>query len=245
MERKLSVLIVESDLEFARQTKEVISALDFVDVRVSFSYEEAKSIIRNDKPDLVVLDIHLNGQREGIELAKKCSKHNVLVIYTTADKSESVFNEAKQTFPVAYLVKPYSSFTLQSAIEAVAHLNKIDTTQATSKSTKDYVLDDSFFIKSGHSLYRIKLDTIKWISSDGNYCEISTDFKKHTVKLSLAKMSRILEDSNFVRVHQSTLIPLDRITNIDLNTNEIAIDNEIIAIGRSYRVELLKKLQRI
>lgn len=109
---------------------EAITALDISDALKSLGYEvigtfdNGEEVLKNIhymKPDLILLDINLEGQMDGIELANGIKKEiDIPFIYITAHPPETFKKRAKLTKPCGYLTKPFSDeildFTIQKAI---------------------------------------------------------------------------------------------------------------------------------
>ena len=101
---------------------------------------------------------------------------------------------------------------------------------------------DSFFVKSGHMLQRIKILDIHWIHSDGNYCTIVTADKKYAVKISLTKIKQRLPEDYFVQIHRSYVVQTGLIRNIDLTSLEVFIEDQGIPLGRTFKEDLINSL---
>ena len=104
---------------------------------------------------------------------------------------------------------------------------------------------NAIFIKTGNVLEKVNFDNILWIQSDGNYNMIFTANKKFVVKKSLIKMSEILPNKLFVRIHMKHIVPINKIEKIDLLENLVIIEGNKIAIGPRYRSDLLKLLNTV
>src|SRR5690606_14362347 len=89
--------------------------------------EEALSHIKIDKPDIILLDISLKGEMDGIETAHEIQKHyKIPIIYLTANSDEAHFNRAKETHPYAFISKPFKKLDLQRAIELTVYRITMD-----------------------------------------------------------------------------------------------------------------------
>lgn len=228
----------------ALNIEELVDSLGYDEVKIVDNSEDALKVFKSFGPDLIIMDINIKGKLNGIQLADKIGSSKIPIIFTTSHKEKEIFEQAKKTKPIAYLVKPLNDFTLQHTIETAVR-SLLAEKENEKGWTEDIVLSDSLFTKTGNVLNRIKINEILWIHSDGNYCNIVTSNKKYAAKLSLNKLVILLGKFNFVRVHQRTMIPLDRISNIDLNANIVYVEKEAIAIGPTYRNDLLNRLRRI
>lgn len=126
--KKYKILVAEDEFIIAMDLKKILENLGY-DV-VAFVSDGQKIIehVENDKPDLILMDIMLNGPLTGIEVAEIIKqKHNLPIVYLTALTDESTLQKAKITEPVGYVLKPFDSKSLHTAIEIALYKHSIDT----------------------------------------------------------------------------------------------------------------------
>ncbi len=125
---KEKILIVEDDRIVAEGTKRSLKKLGF-DVSGIVSYgERAFERVKECDPDLVLMDIMLKGEMNGIEATNQIQTQlNVPVVYLTAYTDEEVLDQAKITEPFGYIVKPFEERELNTAIEMALYKHKIET----------------------------------------------------------------------------------------------------------------------
>jgi len=125
---KANILIVEDERIVAEDIKNSLEKLGFgVDGIVS-SGEEALKKIEMEHPDLVLMDIMLAGEINGIETAEQIRiLFNIPVVYLTAYADEDVLTRAKMTDPFGYIVKPFEDIELNSSIEMALYKHKMET----------------------------------------------------------------------------------------------------------------------
>jgi len=237
-----NILLVEDNLSFALEIEMLIKELDYGFVGQVDNARDAIAAINLHTPDLVLMDIGIKGQVNGIELASSLEKKNIPFIFITQSRDRTTYTHAQSLKPFAYLVKPFDLFTLQSTLEqAVRTLNNI---QKREEATAENDLE-SFYIRNNNVLNRIKYNEIYWIKSDGNYCNIHTEKKKFVTKISLVSIMKKLEKLEFMRVHKQYIVPVKRIENINLFNNLLYVGDKLIPIGRSYKSNLVKQLDLI
>lgn len=105
MNKKL--LIVEDEFIVANDLQLILTQAGYHVTGIAPSVEEADKYLQAQKPDLVILDIRLNGKRSGISLARKLKEDNIAFIYVSANANQKVLEEAKTTEPYGFLVKPF------------------------------------------------------------------------------------------------------------------------------------------
>ena len=121
------VLVVEDEAIVAADLQDRLSALGYGVAGWATSGEEAIALSREEKPDLVLMDIMLRGAMNGIEAAQivRTDLH-LPVIFLTANSNDTVLEEAKISEPFAYLLKPFEERQLRTNIEMALYKNKME-----------------------------------------------------------------------------------------------------------------------
>ncbi len=116
---KKSALIVEDENLIAYDIQQTLKSYGFEEVEINKFAEKAYDSLARKNPDLVIIDIKLAGQMNGIELAKKIQDNfeNISVIFITAYSGNSMRENAMKTRPIAYITKPYVEFELNKILE--------------------------------------------------------------------------------------------------------------------------------
>lgn len=112
------VLIVEDEPLIAEDIASALKTNDFNVSAIVYSKEDALEKLKTDPPDLVLLDINLNGGEEGIEVAKVINEHYFLpFVFLTSYSDKQTLQHAKSTEPAGYVVKPFSEAGLYATLE--------------------------------------------------------------------------------------------------------------------------------
>jgi Response regulator of the LytR/AlgR family len=236
------ILLVEDNLSFALEIEMLIKELGYGFVGQVDNAKDAIDAIQKQKPNLVLMDIGIKGQVNGIELANSLGTQNIPFIFITQSRDRATYENAQSLKPLAYLVKPFDLLTLQSTIEQAVRVAKELSLIGENEGDVDQA---SFYIRNNNVLNRIRYSDIFWIKSDGNYCNIHTESKKFVTKISLVSIMRKMEKLEFIRVHKQYIVPLRRIENINLFNNLLYIGEKKIPIGRSYKSSLVRHLDLI
>ncbi len=126
MNRK-RVLLVEDELLIALDEKQVLENLGYEVTGIETSGEAALRSVEADCPDLVLMDIMLDGSMDGIEAATVIrTRYDLPVVYVTAYADERLIERAKQTEPFGYVVKPFAPKSLDSCIELALYKHAIE-----------------------------------------------------------------------------------------------------------------------
>lgn len=114
----IRVLIVEDDPIISEDIRDMLTNVDYQVVGTAYDKNEALQAIDKIKPDLVLMDINLEGDFEGFQIAEYINKkHKIPFLYLTSYSGKEIVNRAKATLPMGYLVKPFNEQELYSSIE--------------------------------------------------------------------------------------------------------------------------------
>lgn len=210
------ILVVEDEVLIADYIVELLNELGFINVEVAYTVNSAIEYKSTFSPEIVILDINLEGNKEGIALANTIFKEK-LCVFLTAQNDIVTVKEALATKPLHYLTKPIRKVDLLSAI-----------TIATQQ-----IKDKTIQIKEGYNTISLKHSEIVYVKSDNNYIDIFTQQKKYTVRMSLEAFLKNVGVSDFAQTHRSYII----------NKNYISkISSKSIYLGR-LEIPLSKKHQ--
>ncbi|MCF7740629.1 MAG: response regulator [Candidatus Marinimicrobia bacterium] len=124
---KAKILIVEDESVTAMEIEDKLTSLGYNISGIVSSGEQALQKVKNDEVDLILMDIKLKGDLDGIETAKIIHKeHNLPVVYLTAYADEGMMQRAKTTEPYGYLLKPFKEREVQTQIEIAIYKNKME-----------------------------------------------------------------------------------------------------------------------
>ncbi|SFO32702.1 Response regulator receiver domain-containing protein [Chitinophaga sp. YR627] len=101
------VLIVEDEFIVASNLQQVLQRSGYEVIGIAASAQEAEAHLQRDRPDIVLLDIRLQGERSGIDIARKLKSEHIAFVYLSANSNQKILEEAKMTYPDGFLVKPY------------------------------------------------------------------------------------------------------------------------------------------
>lgn len=250
----LTIFIVEDDPASLLTLETSLYKLGYTTLLTVDNSTDAIKLIRKEQPDIILMDIEIKGSLNGIEVAKQVKDLQIPLIFISGFDDGPTFNAAKETNPHAYLVKPFNKRTLEIAIDKALEsaAERCNTPQllaeeleAPSSSESGIFLKESFFIKHGTILQRVRFSEIIWIQSDGNYTMIHTENKKIALRISLSKIMKRLPGNIFIRVHKRYAIQAGLIDRIDTSSKELYIKEKAIPMGRTYKDDLLAFLNRM
>lgn len=120
------ILIVEDEAVTSVMLEKTLKELGYEVVGSAFDGQEAIALARDKQPDIVLMDIRIQGDMDGIETAKRIyQQYNIPIIYLTAHSDDDTIRRAVESGPFGYLIKPFKERELYSNIEMVAHKHKL------------------------------------------------------------------------------------------------------------------------
>ncbi len=227
-----SVLIVEDEPLIADDLSFHLKDIGISDVRIALKYQDAIHKISEQSFDLILLDINLSGERDGIDVANFINRNQLVpFIFVTSYYDEQTLSRAKETDPIAYILKPFNKQDIQVNIEMAFH--KLE-----SRSTPD--LPDKFFIKDKEGLVSIAPEEIDYVEAFDNYAKVYSGSQSFIISHTLKSVEEKLTFYGFERVHKSYLVNFPRISMI--SEGYIFFGENKVPIGRAYKTGFMSKI---
>ncbi len=223
---KLKIYIVEDEPLILMNLKMALKKKGIQVVGSSDEYDEAIEQIIKLKPSLVLLDIQLEGDKDGVNIAEYLDKINVHYMYITSQTDPNTLARVKETKPLGYIVKPFTEAGLLSNVELAWH----------SIACED---EEVIHIKTDGRKITIKQASIQFLKAFDNYCYIYTATEEYIVPHTLKNTAETLNQKHFFQSHRSYWINLRKISAIKANC--VLIENHEIPLSYGNR-KLLKKM---
>jgi DNA-binding LytR/AlgR family response regulator len=242
---KIKVLIVEDELIIASDLSEILGSNNYEVCGVSKSFDQAIKVIRENRPDILLLDINIKGDKDGIQLASEARHHKLPFIFISSHTDRVTIERAKQSHPYGFLVKPFEEADVLVAIEmALANFAKEQNTVGEShESPEEFVIGNSLFVRHKNSTIKISYDDILFAQADSNYSIIHTKDQRYTLRSTLKELESKLTAKQFYRSHKSYLINLNHLMSI--SADEIIVGKEKLPVGREQHEWLMTRINRI
>ena len=243
MQNRIKILIVEDEMLIAANIAIQLETLGYEVAGIIPRGEEAIKSVQHEKPDLVLMDINLKGELDGIETAIKMQQEDSIpIIYLTANSDDAHFNRAKATSPYAFLSKPFKKLDLQRAIE-LASVRILQESNEPKTEPNSLKLEDRIFVRQNDLMCKIIIADILYLEADRNYCQVFTKDKNYLLINTLKNMEDKLPADTFQRIHRSYIINLKQVN--EFNHNNITVGNKILPMSKELRPELMARLQTI
>ncbi len=243
------ILIVENDPLIAQSMKRLLSGAGY-GVATAATGLEAIATVEKAPPDLVLMDINLDGEIDGISTARVIKRSHVMpVVYITQYTDKHIFLAAKETFPTHYITKPFDETELLLNIELA--LNNNEAVQVSETDSIFSRVDDGVFICTAKSEYeKLRYEDILFLEANGAYTHIYYKRKtdktrsKYTISMSSNHAIEKLRYAKMARVHRSFYVNIDKIEKI--KGSEIFIDGHSITLSADCKDEFFtNKITRI
>ncbi len=137
---KKRILVVEDERIVAMDLEDTLAELGYQVVAVVPSGEQALELAQSEAPDLVLMDIVLEGALNGVDTASRMRELDLPVVYLTAYADESTVERAKLTEPFGYLVKPFEVRELRTTIEMALYKHRMESKLRRSEQWLDTTL---------------------------------------------------------------------------------------------------------
>lgn len=234
---KIKALIVDDEYLALDLLEEFIGRLPFVElVGRAKNPLEAQEIMNGNEVNLLFLDIQMP-ILSGIDFTKTLI-HQPLIIFTTAYSEHAL--EAFDLNAIDYLLKPFSfERFLQAVNKAKIQLKA----KSSGKQSLNITTNDapSFIsVKSEGKMVRIRLNEISYIESLKEYIIIHGSFGKHIVLERLKNMEAQLSEADFLRVHKSFLVAINKVD--ALYGNQLEVGDKRIPISREKKKEVVDRI---
>lgn len=243
---KLKCIAVDDEPLALDIIEDYVSKVPFLElVKRTENAIEALQLVQAGGIDLVFLDIQMP-ELTGIQFLK-IAGGKASFILTTAYSQYAL--ESYDLNVSDYLLKPIAFDRFYKAVEKVHNLVKVKDYAApvqpvlkeTLKPTVVQPVQDFIFVKTEHKIQKIELDDILYIEGLKDYISIFTKTERVITLQNMKKMEETLPSSQFIRVHKSYIISLDKIESIE--RSRITICGKMIPVGDTYRDEFFRRIE--
>lgn len=226
------VLIVEDELLVAADIEESLEILGYTVIGTVATGKDAIEMVNQNLPDIILMDIMLKGDMTGIEAATIIKqKHDVPIVYLTANADLATIEKAKFSLPYGYIIKPFTEKDLQTNIEIARFkfINDIKSKMENDQYNSFYTdqKDTSrktIIVEAEKGLEKIQIENIYFIQGNQENSTIFLIDDELKVKKGLEEFEKTLPEEQFMRVNP----------NFILNTNKIFLSKfpEVIIVDR-------------
>ncbi|MCG9910827.1 MAG: response regulator [Flavobacteriales bacterium] len=235
----MRILIVEDDPIISSEIASILEDAGHEVAGQCFAAEEAIPFFHKGNIDLALLDIQLEGDSDGVQLAHLINeKFKVPFIFLTSYADAITLERIKQCNPESYIHKPFDEAVLKTNIElALSRRGKYPSDHP--EKTDENV----FFVKTKKGLSKLIPDQIIYAEAVDSYTCLFTENERVVISESLKNVEEKLVNAGFVRVHRSFLINFSHITSIV--DGYVLLGKEKVPIGRAYKDDLFSLIKTL
>jgi DNA-binding LytR/AlgR family response regulator len=249
---KTNILVVEDESIVSKDIQHSLSKLGYNVVGAASTGEKALELARSERPDIVLMDIMLKGQMNGIETAEIIRNElSIPVVFLTAYADESTLSKAKVTEPYGYIIKPFKEVDLHTSIEMAIYKHGKEQAIIRERDFLYSIVENKdsstgfIFVKSNSKLVKLKTEDIYFIEALKDYVVIHTAETRYTIHSTMKEIENKMGTADFIRVHRSFIVRLDKIASIEFPNLTLEKDKKVIPIGGSYRDDLNARIKMV
>lgn len=249
---KINILVVEDESIVSKDIQHSLNKLGYNVVGAASTGEKALELARSERPDIVLMDIMLKGQMNGIETAEIIRNDmSIPVVFLTAYADESTLSKAKVTEPYGYIIKPFKEIDLHTSIEMAIYKHSKEQEIIRERDLLYSIVEskdsssDFIFVKSNSKLVKLKTEDIFYIEALKDYVVIHTADTRYTIHSTMKEIENKMGTADFIRVHRSFIVRLDKIASIEFPNLTLENDKKVIPIGGSYRDDLNNRIKMV
>lgn len=221
----MKILIVEDEAIIAEDLQQIMNSFGYEEAEVSHFKEDALLKVNSEHFDLVLLDLRLESEFEGLEVAEAINKFaRCRIIFITAFSQHGIIEKLLKYKPLGYIAKPFKESDIYFLLKKA-------------EMSKSNINDEFYQMVNGNEKIMLRFSDIKYIKADNVYILIFTTEKKHIERRTLADVAQLLP-KNFIRVHRSYIVNRHHVRTV--LTKSLLIGNDSIPVSSSYRENLSK-----
>lgn len=238
----LKLLIVEDELNNILLIKEMLKKLDFPVEIVGTATEvyEAIEVIKNTKPQLVLLDIMIKGGTS-FTILEKIENYTFEIIFITAYSQYAI--DAIKKHALDYILKPinYAEFS-----NAMIHSRSRIKEKEKIKNIQPIEANSFFSVKTTTGSEVIPVDSILYFEADGSYTKCITEKNNAIVSKNIGDVEKELPSHVFFRCHHSYIINVNHIEKVELSRSGTieCTNGQVIFVSQRKKKEFMDFLQQ-
>ncbi len=232
----INCIVIDDEYPAIQQMEDYIARVPFMRLLKSFDNAiEPINFLQKNTVDVIFLDIEMEGFT-GLQLINVL-QHKPRIVLTTAYDRYAL--KAFDLNVCDYLLKPIS---FERFIQAIDKLFDLFVREKSADTSVNQYRRDYFFVKTEYRIQRIDFDDILFVEGMKEYLRIHTKKEKIMILESFKNLEESLPSDNFIRVHKSYIVALDKIVSVE--KNKITIGSTIIPVSETYKESFFMMLKR-
>lgn len=235
MNKKKRILIVEDEPIVADDIAICLEQLGHEVAEICHTADQALEILEEKKVDLILLDIKIKGDKDGIQLAQLIrQKLSTPFVFISSLYDKTTIARAKNAEPSGYVVKPFRDADIMVAVDMAFAKNQI--APVGESNAKQLNL----FIRKSNAMVPLNFNEVMYVEASDNYSVFYTQSDKYVVSQTLKNVEDILKDQGYCRIHKTFLVNLRKIDRIEHSV--VFIHGSPLPIGKVYKKPFMERL---
>jgi DNA-binding LytR/AlgR family response regulator len=219
----IRIYIVEDEPLIAETAKMALESYGMKVLGISEDYDSALKHIQDKQANMVLLDINIQGEKDGVDLAMTLEKLNIPYLFITSQTDPSTLARVKETKPLGFLVKPFTDSGLLSNIELAWHKIALE--------NEEYII-----IRSEGERIKLNQASILYLKAFDNYCYIITLDREYLVPHTLKHTAEKLNAAIFKKSHRSYVINSQKIKGI--KSDAVVVEDIDVPLSSTYKKDI-------
>lgn len=244
----VELIIVEDEIVLANDIANRLRDSNYVIAGIADTADKAMRLLeQNPDVDVVLIDIVLKGEHDGIELARMINhRYDIPFLFLTSHADDYLIERAKSVKPYAYLLKPFNDRQVSIAIELALKNFSSRTLEEGPLEKREFSpmenqvlqIKDSLFLKKNHYFERVPLQEILFLEADSNYCSVYTKSERFMYSVGLKKIEAQLPSDRFLRTHRSYVVNINSVKGF--SGNMLFVGENKVPVSKAHKEDVFK-----
>lgn len=245
----IKILIAEDINTISIDIRNIIDELGYSVQNIVTTGEDVLSELEKNRPDLILLDTVLNGALSGTDTALKLrEKYDVPIVFLSGEANSNTILNAKKAGAYGFVIKPFKNDSLKAAIEIALSKYEIEKNvepEVKASMVKTQEERDYIFVRTDYKLLKVKMDEIYYVEAFKDYVIIYTRDNVITTHATMKRMSEVLPENRFIRIHRSYFVAFDKIHSFKFPDLIVEHKMKVLPVGGLYKKKLVSSLEII
>jgi DNA-binding LytR/AlgR family response regulator len=245
---KIKIVIIEDEFVIAEDIRTQLDEAGYEVMSMFDTAEAALPFIINTTPDIILVDINLQGKMDGIQMVEQIQREvNLPIAFITANSDAATYDRARKTHPHAFLVKPFTTSNLLAAVDLALYHFSMESTPTVIERVVDkahpddqFIVNQCLFVRANGKHKKICNNDLLFIEAAGSYVHIQTRTERHTLSQNLTHFQKKTPLPNLVRIHRSYIVNVDHVDSFE--DSYVFIQNHKLPLSENFKSDFLGRI---
>ncbi len=226
-----SIAIVEDEALIADHLALILEELGYKVHSISDDWESVNRALESGAPDVVLMDINLSGDIDGVDIAAKLKREysGIAIVFVSSNVDDKSIARVKMLDADGFIAKPFNKEQISTTIKLLGQTRQADAMPLS-----------EVYVKDKSSLIKLSISDLYYLEAADNYAILYHKDGRYVQSSTLKDMENKLKDSGFIRVHRSYVVNLHKIDSV--HPKHLLIGDTEIPVSESFRAKLLHEL---